>query len=119
MEDPKPTEEVVADRSDVCLKPDCPTCVMVRNTLLAFESAVLLTQFELEKEQPSFQKIDLSFGVATDLGSAFARLDQRCDLSKVAVKDASKRFLAAATLMNRSYESLKSLQMMAKIASVN
>lgn len=122
MEDPKPTEvsEVVTDRpQEVCLKPACPTCTMVRNALVAFESAVILVHEEMSKEQKSLGKIDLAAGVATDLGSAFGRLDQRCDLSKVAVKDAKKRYLAAATLMNQNYSEIRSLQMMAEIASVN
>lgn len=112
-------EVVQSSPEDACSNPSCPTCTMVGNTLLAFESAVLLLTQELGLDKKNLAKLDLAVGVATDLGSAFSRLADRADLSKVAVPAAKQRFVAAATLMNQNYEAIRHLQLLAGISRVN
>ena len=118
----QPTEiaQVVQSAPDeACKNPHCPTCTMVGNTLLAFESAVLLLTQELGLDKKNLAKLDLAVGVATDLGSAFSRLANRADLSKIAVVNAKDRFVSAATLMNKNYEAIRHLQLLAGISRVN
>lgn len=112
-------EVVKSSPEDPCSNPNCPTCTMVGNTLLAFESAVLLLTQELGLDKKNLAKLDLAVGVATDLGSAFSRLANRADLSKVAVPNAKHRFVSAATLMNKNYEAIRHLQLLAGISRVN
>lgn len=122
INDAPPTEiaQVVESAPDeACKNPQCPTCTMVGNTLLAFESAVLLLTQELGLDKKNLAKLDLAVGVATDLGSAFSRLMNRADLSKVAVTDAKARFVQAATLMNQNYEAIRHLQLLAGISRIN